>query len=70
MNNRARVVSYSPKGDVADVAPVRRVDGQVALEQLGHFLNGRLRDGRTDPPSLLVAADGVLTHYPCDPLAR
>jgi hypothetical protein len=39
---------------VADVALVRRVGGEVAVEQVGHFLVGRLGHGGADAAAQAV----------------
>jgi hypothetical protein len=42
---RRSAVGQRQVGDVADVALVRRLGGEVAVEQVGHLLVGRLGHG-------------------------
>ncbi len=50
------------------VALVRRVGGEVRLQQVGDRLPGRFGDRGPNTASPLVAADVALVHGPGDPL--
>jgi hypothetical protein len=65
---KVRPVGQRQVGDVPDVALIRRLGGEVPLEQVGHRLIRGLGHGGADLALLDVAADTGHAHHPRDPL--
>jgi hypothetical protein len=54
--------------DVADIPLVRRVGGEVPLEQVGDLLVRRLRHRGADPLTQMHTHDAMGTHHSLHPL--